>query len=232
MVYVTGDMHGDPARLSAPALRRLTREDTLLVCGDFGFIWDGGVAEQKLLRRLGRQKYTIAFLDGRHENFSLLAEYPVVEWHGGRAQQINERVYHLLRGEIYTIEEHTYFTFGGGESDDRDYREPGVSWWPEEMPTEQEMRHALDVLAAHGNQVDCILTHVPSLKASARLNPRQTADGVSLFLGGIENTVTCEKWFFGSLHRDKAISQHRRAVFEEVLPVWPAPEGARHARRR
>ena len=74
MVYVTGDMHGDPARLSAPALRRLTREDTLLVCGDFGFIWDGGAAEQKLLRRLGRQKYTIAVLAGRPENFSLLAE--------------------------------------------------------------------------------------------------------------------------------------------------------------
>lgn len=220
MVYVTGDMHGDLSRLAVPQLHRLTREDVLLVCGDFGFIWDGSDAEKKRLRKLAKQKFTIAFLDGRHENFSLLADYPTVDWQGGRAQQINEKVFHLLRGEIYTIEGKTYFAFGGGESDDKEFRKPGVSWWPEETPSPEEMAHALDNLAAHGNRVDCILTHVPSLKANARLNPKSTADGVSLFLSGIENTVTCDRWFFGSLHKDKALSAQRRAIFEAIVPVW------------
>ena len=221
MVYVTGDMHGDAARLSDPALRRLHKNDILLVCGDLGFIWDGSDAEKKRLARIGRQKYTIAFLDGRHENYTLLADYPVMDWHGGRAQIINDRLVHLLRGEIYELEGKTYFTFGGGESEDRDFRIPGKSWWPEEMPSEEEMHRALAHLAARDNRVDYVLTHVPSCKASARLNPRSTADGVSLFLSRLEDTVRCRRWFFGSLHQDKAISSQRLAVFEKVVPVEP-----------
>lgn len=219
MVYITGDMHGDPARLSDPALRRLRRGDVLLVCGDFGFIWDGSAAERKRLARLQKQKYTIAFLDGRHENFDLLKTYPVSQWNGGAAQIIHEKLVHLMRGEVYTIEGKTYFTFGGGESEDREFRQPGKGWWPEEMPTEEEMRQGLAQLAAHGNQVDYILTHVPSRLASTQLNPGSVMDGVSLFLGQVEETVHCRRWFFGSVHRDKAISPQRRAIFQDVVPV-------------
>lgn len=219
MVYVTGDMHGDPARLASPAIRRLRKGDTLLVCGDFGFIWDGSAAEQKRLAKMAKQKYTLAFVDGRHENFDRLADYPVVDWNGAPAQQINDRVYRLLRGEIYTIEGKTFFAFGGGESDDREFRQPGKSWWPAELPTEEEMCHGRDNLAAHGNQVDYILTHMPSLKSRARLDTRTSADAVSIYLGSLEEAVTCKRWFFGSLHMDKALSAQRRAVFADIIPV-------------
>ena len=224
MIYVTGDMHGDPERLSDPALRRLKKGDILLVCGDFGFVWDGSAAEQKLLRRISRQKYTMAFLDGRHENYDLLAAYPTETWHGGQAQILNERLVHLMRGEIYELEGRTFFTFGGGESDDREFRIPGKSWWPEEMPTEAQMRHGLERLSAHHNRVDYILTHVPARTAAARLNPRSATDGVSLFLGGIEDTVQCREWFFGSLHRDRVIGARRRAVFRDVVPIQDTTE--------
>lgn len=231
MVYVTGDMHGDITRLSAPALRRLRRGDTLLVCGDFGFIWDGGAAEQKLLKKIGKGKYTVAFIDGRHENFDLLAQYPTVDWNGGRAQQINEHLYHLLRGEIYVIEDKTYFTFGGGESDDRDFRQPGVSWWAAESPSDEEMHHAIDNLAAHGNRVDYILTHVPTSKYTVLLDPRTATDGVSVFLEALESRVTCTRWFFGSLHRDKAISSQRQALFRDVVPVEPPADSGRRKKK-
>ncbi len=219
MVYVTGDMHGDLTRLSPAALRPLKKGDTLLVCGDFGFVWDGSPAEQKRLDKIGRRPYTVAFLDGRHENFDLLARYPVTEWHGGRAQVISGNLVHLLRGEIYELEGESYFVFGGGESEDREFRIPGVSWWPQETPTEEELQRALANLQARDNRVDYVLTHVPTLTAAARLNPRLAVDGVSLFLGGIEQTVSCKRWFFGSLHRDQVISEKRRAVFEQVVSV-------------
>ncbi len=218
MVYVTGDMHGDLSRLNA-ALRPLRKGDTLLVCGDFGFIWDGSPAEQKRLQKIGKLPYTVAFLDGRHENFTLLDAYPVTQWQGGRAQVISGNLIHLLRGEIYTIEEHSVFTFGGGESDDREFRQPGVSWWPRETPSEEEMRRAIDNLAARDNRVDYVLTHVPTLTAANRMDPRRTVDGVSLFLGGIEQTVTCRRWYFASLHRDRVISDKRRCLFTDVVPI-------------
>ena len=219
MIYITGDMHGDPMRLSDPALRRLKKGDTLLICGDFGFVWDGSPGEQKHLRQWTKRRYTVAFLDGRHENFQRLNAYPTVEWQGGRAGHLGGNLYHLLRGEIYTIEGKTFFTFGGGESDDKEFRIPGESWWPEELPDEQEMISARNRLAAHGNRVDYILTHVPSIKALARLDRRPCQDGVSLFLGTLEEVVTCKGWFFGSLHKDKMLSTQRRAVFRDVVPV-------------
>lgn len=219
MIYVTGDMHGDPERLSDPALRRLKKGDILLVCGDFGFVWDGSAAEEKRLRRIGRQKYTIAFLDGRHENFDRLAAYPVTAWNGGQAQVLNDRLVHLLRGEIYTLEGQRIFAFGGGESDDREFRIPGKSWWPEEMPTAAEMQHGLDRLAAENNRVDVILSHMPPRSSAARLNPRSAMDGVSLFLGGLEDTVQCREWFFGALHQDRPIGAQRRAVFRDIVPL-------------
>ena len=49
MVYITGDMHGDPTRFAEKGMKRLKKGDTLLICGDFGYIWEGGAAEEKLL---------------------------------------------------------------------------------------------------------------------------------------------------------------------------------------
>ena len=219
MVYITGDMHGDPKRLSDPALRRLKKGDTLLVCGDFGFIWDGSTAEQCLLKKLARRKYTIAFLDGRHENFDRLTAYPTEEWNGAPVHKINDRVVHLMRGEIYVIEGSTYFVFGGGESDDKEFRIPGESWWAAEAPTPEEMERARVNLAARDNRVDYILTHTPSPKSRARLETGRVADGVSIFLGHLEETVTCRRWYFGCLHRDKTISAQRRALFRDVVAV-------------
>ena len=41
MIYVTGDMHGDPMRLGDPALRRLKKGDTLLIYPMYPFTVDG-----------------------------------------------------------------------------------------------------------------------------------------------------------------------------------------------
>ena len=69
MIYVTGDIHGDKRRFEDA--KRLKAGDTLLVCGDFGFLWEGNTAEERLLKKLVKKKYNIAFVDGAHENFEL-----------------------------------------------------------------------------------------------------------------------------------------------------------------
>ena len=69
MVYVTGDLHGDYSRFKRPEMKKLRAGDILLVCGDFGFIWDNSKQEQAVLKKLSEKKYTIAFVDGIHENY-------------------------------------------------------------------------------------------------------------------------------------------------------------------
>ena len=72
MVYITGDTHGDISLFKNPKLRKLTEDDILLVCGDFGFLWDGSEKEKAAIEKLSKKKYTICFIDGAHENFEML----------------------------------------------------------------------------------------------------------------------------------------------------------------
>ena len=151
MVYVTGDMHGDASRFSDPRLKKLKKGDTLLVCGDFGFLWNGSKTEQKLLKQIGSKKYNVCFLDGTHENFELLKSYDVIEWNGGKARQIYKNLYHLMRGQIYEIEGLKIFTMGGGESPDIDIRFDNDSWSRDEIPTQVELIEGANNL----EKVDC-----------------------------------------------------------------------------
>lgn len=51
MVYITGDTHGDISFLKNPKLKKLNEKDTLIICGDFGFLWDiRNPKEQKILK--------------------------------------------------------------------------------------------------------------------------------------------------------------------------------------
>jgi hypothetical protein len=222
MVYVTGDTHGDPKRLSARGLRKLKKGDTLIICGDFGYIWNGDEAEMKLLKKWGSKKYTVAFLDGAHENFDRLESYPLVAWQGGTARQIGGNLYHLPRGEIYTIEGRTFFVMGGSEDAEREFRKQAGTWWEREMPSEKELTDARARLAAVGDQVDYVITHEPSGKAGGRLFARgQHLNGVHVFLSTLEDAITFRHWFFGALHMDRPVSRNHTAVFQQVLPVEP-----------
>ena len=83
MLYVTGDTHGDYERFTSSALKKLKKGDTLFICGDFGFIWDGSKNEEKMLKKIGKLKYNVCFIDGTHENFERLRSYEVSEFKGG-----------------------------------------------------------------------------------------------------------------------------------------------------
>ena len=141
----------------------------IIVCGDFGFIWQGGDKERKMLKTLAKKKYTIAFVDGCHENFDLLESLPVEEWNGGRVHRLGRHIFHLMRGEVFTIEGKKIFAFGGGHSQDFEYRMELDSWWRQERPTKQEIQTAIDHLEARGNKVDYVLTHTPPERVLRRL---------------------------------------------------------------
>ena len=57
MIYFTGDLHGDYDRFKSKELKKLKKGDTLIVCGDFGFLWDGSKKEQSILKKIEKLKY-------------------------------------------------------------------------------------------------------------------------------------------------------------------------------
>lgn len=224
MVYITGDTHGDISWFKNPKLKKLGEKDILIICGDFGFLWNPkSEAEKKNLEILKSKKYTICFLDGAHENFDMLDAYTTYRWKGGNAHKIANNIFHLMRGEIFTLDNKTFFVMGGGESDDRDMREPGVSWWEEEMPNAEEIKNAEDNLKDANYNVNYILSYeAPAvakdflklhLKEAAKISPLNT------YLQELTKNVDYYHWYFGSLHTDLQISKKMTAVFNEIHEI-------------
>ena len=60
----------------------------MIICGDFGGLWDGGQKDQHWLDWLAEKPFTTLFVDGNHENFDLLNALPEKEWHGGRVHEV------------------------------------------------------------------------------------------------------------------------------------------------
>ncbi|MBQ2265215.1 MAG: metallophosphoesterase [Oscillospiraceae bacterium] len=220
MVYITGDMHGEWDRFKDKQMRQLKSGDVLIVCGDFGFIWDGTKQEKALLRKIAMLPFTVAFLDGCHENFDLLARFPVEEWNGGPVHRIAPNIVHLIRGHVFTIENRKYFAFGGGHSQDYEFRCQTPHWWEQEQPTPLEIKNAIHTLAEHENKVDYILTHEPpaSLKDCLGVDVFQRLE-IHTFFEDIIRVCQYRKWFFGKCHIDKYIPMKFFAVFEQVVPV-------------
>ena len=118
-IFITGDKHGTFILLFSLAEKmELFESDVLLIAGDAGYVWDEDyVYGIETLHQIFPG--TIAFVDGNHENHDLLNRLELCNWNGGTAHRVGERVYHLMRGEIYSIYGNNFFCFGGDRTSTR-----------------------------------------------------------------------------------------------------------------
>ena len=221
MIYVTGDMHGQIARFDDPALRKLKERDTLLICGDFGFLWNGSAAEMNTLKKLSKKKYNICFVDGTHENFDMLSRLKIKKWNGGKVHQIAPNIFHLMRGQVFKIEDQTVFTFGGGESPDIEIRFEMNSWSDKEFPTREELLEGVENLQKTDGKIDIVVTHEPPAKIKDFLLLNTGLDApltaINTYLEDVGKTCSFSHWYFGSLHMAKFISATHVSLFQNVL---------------
>ena len=144
MIYVKGDTNGDFSRFEEDKFSNLTKDDYMIICGDFGGIWNyegKSKYEKNNLKRLEKMKFTTLFVDGNHENFNRLYKYPVINWHGGKVHKIFSSIYHLMRGEIYEIDDKIIFSFGGASS--HDIKDGILNIDEEDRIFEYNQRHAV-----------------------------------------------------------------------------------------
>ena len=89
------------------------------MCGDFG-IWHDNAEERYWLKWLNNKPFTTVFVDGNHENFDRLYsdEFPIVDFHGGKAHKIRDNIYHLMRGYVFEFDGKRFFCLGGASSHD------------------------------------------------------------------------------------------------------------------
>lgn len=236
-VYVTGDVHGRAeygasrfAFKSWPPGRTLTRDDVVIVAGDFGFVWDGSNAERYWLDWFESKPWTTCFVDGNHENHHALAELPVREWSGGLVHEVRPHVLHLMRGGVFDIAGTTVLAMGGAASNDRQYRKEGRSWWPEEMPSEEEMDHCRASLNRVGWRADYVVTHeAPAALARELCRERgreYRGDQLQTFLGELDGRLDYRAWFFGHYHGDKWCNAKHRLIYRDIVPIESAAPGS------
>ena len=147
------------------------------------------------------------FIDGNHENFSILESYPVVDIFGGKAHKLADNIYHLMRGEMYDIEGKKFFAFGGALSIDRRYRTPLVSWWPEEQPNQSEYGHAIETLERNDWKFDYLLTHTAETELVHKVLGRCDTihDGTEDMIQSLKHEIksndgSFKAHYFGHLH--------------------------------
>ena len=221
MIYVTGDTHGIASRFNDLRLKNLKQGDTLIVCGDFGFLWNGSKEEINVLKKLSKKKYNICFVDGTHENFDMLSSIKIKKWNGGKVHHIASNIFHLMRGQVFEIEGTKIFTMGGGESPDIDIRFEMDTWSDMEIPTREELVEGVENLQKYGGNVDLIITHEPPAKIKDFLMLHSGSDAsitaINTYLEDVSRICKFKHWYFGSLHMDKFISTSHICVFNNII---------------
>ena len=224
MIYITGDTHIpiDIHKLNTknfPEQKNLTKQDYIIICGDFGGVWNQSKAIREHMHKLNNRGFTTLFVDGNHENFDVLNAMPVKEWHGGKVHFVEENIIHLMRGQIFEIDKYSFFTMGGGNSIDKGWRMPGRSWWSEEMPSDLEFEEAIDNLERVNFQVDYIFTHTAPLSIIRHFYEPDDELPLCRFLERVKERTTYKKWFFGHVHKDIDVDEKHIALFNRVVQL-------------
>lgn len=253
-IGVTGDMHGEPRsirRLSAknfPLGKVLTKEDVVIIAGDFGMPFDGSDEENYWLDWLNNKPFTVAFVDGNHENFDRLYNCDIASRFGAPVTVIRPSVLHLRRGNIYNICGNSIFTMGGGKSVDKEARlrkeqgfktrmqsagaheyrpsrakpRPRSLWWPEEYPTHDEWDYAWKNLARVNFSVDYVITHVPPARFIDWYSSHHTTydkDFVSMHLQDMFDVIKCQYWYHGHMHVDAQEHHKVISLYNKVVEI-------------
>lgn len=255
-LFVTGDMHcnacGEFSKLNTknfPVQKELSKDDYILIAGDFGCIWNGSTEEEYWLDWLENKPFTTLFVDGNHENHARLAQFPVEEWHGGKVHRIQSSILHLMRGQIFDIADLKVFAMGGASSHDirdgildpddpffrDDYRKlrsqnalfriKGWSWWPEEIPSQEEYDEAEKNLDANGRAVDLIVSHcAPSSISDIISGGMYQLDELTDYFEKLRDSVEYKGWIFGHYHDNQVVQRKHVLLYDQVCEVFAKTE--------
>lgn len=226
-IFITGDTHADYdwkklMTKSFPVQKELTKDDYVIIAGDFGGVFLLDRTDKYIQKNYNERNFTTLFVDGNHENHDALDAYPVEEWHGGKIHKIADSVFHLMRGQVFEIGGKTFFTMGGAESTDKQYRKEGRSWWAREMPSIDEYEEAVINLEKHSGKVDYVITHCAPEATLCALNMPdmyfRSVNELTSFFDTIAQTILFKDWYFGHYHDDSDCGKFHM-LYQRIVEV-------------
>lgn len=248
-LLVTGDIHGEVMERfsykSHPELRGLPEGSVIVVLGDFGVPWNKYTAKQDkyILDWLAEKPWTTLIIPGNHDNYDMIAEFPTKQWCGGEVNAAKHNILYAKRGEIFNILGNKVLTISGAQShdinggiidsNDKDWRQQykeaskhglvrikGISWWPQEVMTQQECDNILEKIK--GQTFDFVFSHdCPTSQINGYKTPHMFFKGsfqndcLEKIYQEIEGTPA---WLFGHYHKDESLMNSQfMCLYKNIL---------------
>lgn len=236
MIYLTGDTHGKLERLSKSSMRKkfgkpIEKDDVAIILGDFGCLWSKKytgrpyVKEKRYLDEFSKNLAgELLIVLGNHENYDIIEKLPTEERYGGKVYKVRDNIYILKNGESFTIQDKTFFVFGGADSIDKFNRVEGISWWPQELSNKKEMDHGIETIEDNMCRFNYILSHqMPQQMLEAMLpwSERQWIElncPVMKYLTHIHEMIDFYHWYCGHWHFNKTVGKYT-CLYEKVIEL-------------
>ena len=218
MFYITGDTHGDFSRIERFCnAMNPPPSDTLIILGDAGINFYGGLRDAYRKERLAQLPITLFSIHGNHEmRPGTIASYHTTEWYGGQVY-VEDDFPNLLfakDGEIFDLEGNKAIILGGAYSVDKYYRlSKGMNWFSDEQPSDEIKQYVKEKLDACGWKMDLVLSHtcpqkyVPIEAFMSGLDQKLVDHSTEEWLDQIENKLDYNAWYCGHWHIDKRIDK-------------------------
>ena len=102
----------------------------------------------------------------------------------------------------------------------RPYRINHVSWWKEELPSEEEMSHGRDTIRNHGYKADIIISHeMPSSLVALLGHGAYKTDKLSKYLEEIRVSTEYQNWFCGHYHDNVRFNRQDFLLYEQIVRI-------------
>lgn len=219
MVYITGDIHGNPEYIIYLSQKLgLTKDDILVLLGDVGANYYLGKRDNRIKEAMSKYiEATILCIHGNHEaRPASVAGYQLKVWNEGLvyAQEEYPNILFAQDGSIFNLEGNKCLILGGAYSVDKYYRlQCGYAWFEDEQPSDKIKALAESQIANVGNKVDIVFSHtcpfkyIPTEMFLAGLDQSTVDNSTELWLDEIEAKLDYKAWYCGHYHTNKHIDK-------------------------
>ena len=174
-------------------------------------------ADERKKKYLESLPITIFAIHGNHEmRPQTIPTYHESDWNGGKVYMEDDYPHILFAkdAELYKLNGLFTFVVGGAYSVDKNYRLlHGLTWWPDEQPSDEIKRQVEEKLEGMDWDVDVVLTHTAPLKYEPTevflpmINQSTVDKSTEQWLDSIEEQLYYDRWYCGHYHTAKKIEK-------------------------
>lgn len=216
MLVFLGDLHGDLKMLAEVSQAYEGRATAIVQVGDFGYS-----SATRLALALHVFPTPVYWIEGNHEYYPLITPM----WGCEGPVELVPNVFYVPRGTMLELDGKRLGFLGGAASPDRQGREPGISWFPEEVVTgaqalRLERQRPIDVLVTHTPPRSIVKQHFPEAHLAERHDlPRDWTDPSTIYIQDLWEGLHHPPLICGHMHRSLSVGNVRVLDINETYEL-------------